>query len=123
MITGQVTGGGEAVISLRVRGPAGREADVGAVVDTGFTDYVTLPSTVISALGLPYEAPTQATLAAGHVIVMHYHRGSVYWHGGWQDVLILEAEGAPLVGMALLHGSDLHMRVTAGGDVSIEPVP
>ena len=122
MITGRVTAGGEAVISVRVRGPAGAETDIDAVIDTGFTDCLTLPPSVISALGLPYEAPTQAILAANHVIVMHYHRGSVWWQGAERNVLILEAEGVPLVGMAL-RGSDLHMRVIDGGELSIEPVP
>ena len=44
MIRGTVNSRLEAVVRLRVRGPAGVEADVDAVVDTGFTSALTLPA-------------------------------------------------------------------------------
>jgi predicted aspartyl protease len=52
MMTGEVTPDKEAVVKLILRGPAGDEQEVAAVLDTGFTEYMTLPPAVISALNL-----------------------------------------------------------------------
>ena len=38
MITGVVTDRLEAVIRLRVRGPAGQDQEIEAIIDTGFAD-------------------------------------------------------------------------------------
>jgi clan AA aspartic protease len=122
MITGVVTPYREAVIRLRVRGPAGNEEEVEAVIDTGFNRFLTLPSSLISLLGLPFEASTQATLADGRAVPMDYYRASVLWDGQDRAILVLAAEGGPLVGMSLLYGYDLRMRVVDGGLVTIEPL-
>lgn len=45
------------------------------------------------------------------------------WHGLPRPVECLVAEGAPLVGMTLLRGSALHIRVVEGGAVEIEELP
>jgi hypothetical protein len=37
--------------------------------------------------------------------------------------LVLEADGGPLVGMALLRGSRMTMDIEVGGTVMIEPLP
>jgi hypothetical protein len=50
MITGLVRGG-EARIRLTVRGPRGREEQVEAVVDTGYTAWLTLLRPAVAALG------------------------------------------------------------------------
>ena len=52
MITGRVTRTPEALVALRVSGPQGREIEIEAVLDTGFTDYLTLPPSVITELRL-----------------------------------------------------------------------
>ncbi len=43
MITGTITSDREAVFDLVVRGPRGQEHTLEAVIDTGFTSFVTLP--------------------------------------------------------------------------------
>jgi predicted aspartyl protease len=53
MIIGSVSATKEAVVRLRVRGPAGPGAEVDAVLDTGFTEYLTLPQAIITSLSLP----------------------------------------------------------------------
>lgn len=52
MIYGAVSARLEAVVPVRVRGPRGAILDLDAVVDTGFTASLTLPSTAVVALGL-----------------------------------------------------------------------
>ena len=47
MITGLVTADRQAIITLTVRGPAGQEHEIEAIVDTGFDGWLSLPSSVI----------------------------------------------------------------------------
>jgi clan AA aspartic protease len=122
MISGVVTPYREAVIRLRVRGPAGQEEEIDAVIDTGFNRYLTLPSSLVALLALPFEAPTQAMLADGQIVPMDYYRASIAWDGRDRQILVLEADGDPLVGMSLLYGYDLRVRVVDGGLVTIAPV-
>lgn len=53
MITGVVTAEREAVIGLKVQGPSGQTQKIQAVIDTGFTGWLTLPPSLIAALGCP----------------------------------------------------------------------
>jgi predicted aspartyl protease len=52
---------GEARIGLTVRGAGGREREIEAVIDTGFTGSLTLPPPVIAALRLRWRKPTEAS--------------------------------------------------------------
>ena len=55
----------EAVITLSVQGPEGQAREVDAVVDTGFTGFLTLPPALVAELGLTFETTGHATLADG----------------------------------------------------------
>lgn len=120
MITGSVTHDREAVIRMQVRGPAGQEVEIEAIIDTGFNRFLTLPSALVASLGLPFAALTQATLADGSVVAMEYYRATVLWNGQARDILVLMAEGEPLVGMSLLYGDELRIRVVERGLVTID---
>ena len=52
MITGVVTSQREAIVHLAVHDRDGREHEVEAIIDTGFDGSLTLPPSVIAALGL-----------------------------------------------------------------------
>lgn len=54
MITGVVNVNREAVIRLVVAGPSGQQQEIEAIVDTGFTGFLTLPPALIAALGLSW---------------------------------------------------------------------
>ena len=116
---GVVTSDREAVIRLRVRGPEAQEQELNAVIDTGFNDFLTLPPSVVGALGFPFAAPAEATLADGSIVQLNYHRANLIWDDDPRDVLILAAEGGPLVGMSMLYGYDLYLQATDGGTVTI----
>lgn len=122
MIQGIVTPEREALIRLIVRGPQG-QVEVEAVIDTGFNDFLTLSPLMVAGLGLPFEAPTQATFADGSTVSMHYHRASVDWDGAPRSILVLAADGGPLVGMSLLYGYDLFIETVDGGMVTITRRP
>ena len=54
MITGVVNSNREAIIRLVVAGPRGQQQDIEAIIDTGFTGFLTLPPALVAALGLPW---------------------------------------------------------------------
>lgn len=120
MISGAVTGNAaEARVDVAVRGPAGAERSISAVIDTGFTDQLTLPSSLVAELSLLPVARQHAILADGTVVVVNVHQAEVIWDGGIREVSVLATQGTPLVGMALLHGYHLGVDVVAGGSVQI----
>ncbi len=108
--------------------PLGASAEEGieieAVVDTGFDGELTLPRGLIRRLGYPYAGFTRGTLADGSAVRFDYHEGSLLWHGGEERaVVVLAADGNPLIGMALLRGSRLTIDAVPGGAVRIEEPP
>jgi hypothetical protein len=52
MIGGVVNARHAAIVRLRGRGPGGKELDVVAMIDSGFTASLTLPATIAATLGL-----------------------------------------------------------------------
>jgi hypothetical protein len=54
MMTGVVNADLEPLLRLTVRDAGSRPHDVEVVIDTGFNGFLTLPPTLIAALGLPW---------------------------------------------------------------------
>ncbi len=54
MITSTVTDG-QALIHLKVIGPQGQEQEVEALIDTGYSEFLTLAPSVVAALGLRWR--------------------------------------------------------------------
>ena len=120
MIEGVVNAAYEPVIALVVQGQSGQSRDIEAVVDTGFNGFLTLPTTLVSELGLPFVSIGRATLADGSEIAYDVYGATVLWDG---QALYVEADAAdstPLVGMLLLDGHDLNIQVRDGGRVVIQ---
>ncbi len=122
MITGRVASdGSEAVIPMTLlRGDAGETRPVEAVIDTGFTDRLTLPPDVVEELRLPFRGSVEVILADGVVETLPMYRARMLWHGKERTIRAYAAPGDPLVGMALLSGSELRMQIRGGGRVEIE---
>jgi clan AA aspartic protease len=123
MIIGTVNRRHEAVITLPVRDSSGRDRAVEAVLDTGFTGSLTLPSSLIESLDLPWRSRGGAVLANGKVEQCDIYAAVVVWDGIERSVLVEAMENVPLLGMAMLVGYDLRVRVIAGERVEIEAVP
>ena len=122
MIQGVVNAAYEPVITLALQGPSGQSRDIEAVVDTGFNGFLTLPAVLVSELGLPFISIGRATLADGNEIAYEVYGVAVLWHGHPIQVEADAADTTPLVGMLLLEGHDLSIRVRSGGAVVIQPV-
>ena len=123
MIRGIVNANAEAIVRLRLRGPGGVESDVDAMVDSGFTAYLTLPETVVSALGLVRENGGSAILGDGAASQFDVCTAEVDWGGTWRAVLVYVLGNEPLLGMRSMAGQKLVIDVVAGGLVEILPLP
>jgi clan AA aspartic protease len=113
--------GSEALLGVEVLSQA--EAPsllVEAVVDTGFTGHLTLPSATVEALGLPIIGSAESILADGSLVMEDVCLARVLWHGGERPVRVLVSEATPLLGMALMRGSELRVECVGGGEVSLE---
>ena len=122
MILGVVNAAHEAVITLSMQGPEGQAQEVDAVVDTGFTGFLTLPPALITELALPFETTGHATLADGSEVSFDTYRVTVLWEGQPRYVLADAADTTPLVGMLFLDMHDLSIQVRNGGRVLIEAI-
>jgi clan AA aspartic protease len=113
----------EAILRLRVRGPAGTAAEFEAVIDTGYTGLLTLPTAAAEALGLERGMGGQATLADGSTRRFDTFAAELEWGGGWRSVVVSALGAEVLVGMRLLSGHELRVQVTRSGSVEIAELP
>jgi predicted aspartyl protease len=120
VIIGQVSADREPVILLRIQNTAGDFVQIPAVIDTGFTEFLTVPPAIIVQLGLPYEGEIPMMLAADIPEDFDQHSAWVEWDGAIREVLALRAEGVALVGMGMLRGYRLTVDGIDGGPVTIE---
>ena len=121
MIEGVVNDALEAVVTLTLRGPAGQAQDIEAVLDTGYSGFLTLPNTVVTELGLPFAYIGRALLANDDEVTFDVYDVSVLWDGRPRHIKADATGSTPLVGMLLLDNHRLVMDVVRGGRVTIRP--
>ena len=122
MIHGTVNPRHEAVVTLRARTPGGAESDVDAIIDTGFTGFLTLPPALIAALNLPFRARVTIKLGDGTTRQFDTYDIEVDWDGVWRTVVATELDADPLLGMGLLAGHQVFIELVPGGVVDITPL-
>jgi clan AA aspartic protease len=119
MMQGTVNQNCEATLSVVVRSIDIMQ-NVNAVIDTGFSGFLTLPSSIITALDLTWKGRDVATLGDGTSCIFEVYIASVIWDGAYRTIDINESETIPLIGMRLLRGYDLRIQAIEGGLVTIE---
>lgn len=107
MIVGAMNSQREAIVRLVVVGPGGQERHIEAVLDTGYTGSLTLPSAVVSDLGLPFRGRGSVVLGDGSESEFDVHEATIAWAGERRSAAIDVAETDPLLGMGLLLGNEL----------------
>lgn len=90
------------------------------VVDTGFDGFLSLPSEIITRLGLPWTISNSATLGDGSETVFDFYTGTLIWDGQYRTIDIAASETDPLIGMAMLYAYRLQVDNIEGGIVKIE---
>ena len=93
---------------------------VEALLDTGFSENLTLPPDAVARLGLKYVYRIPLNLAGCQQIEGAVHEGFVKWFGRTRTIYVIAAEGQPLLGMSLLAGCKITIRVRPGGEALIE---
>lgn len=120
MIEGTVNSALEAVITVAVSGTTDRSRRVDALIDTGFTGDITLPSDVVRDLGLIRVGISSLELANGEEEDFDTYIATVDWPGNGRGVMVHGTASVPLVGMRLLEGHRLQVEVERDGRVLAE---
>lgn len=123
MITGTVSGDREIVIQLEVLAANQSPVSLQAVVDTGFNGFLTLPVDAVDVLEALPAGTRRAELGDGNIVELDVCSIKVKWHGEVREVLALQAEGTPLVGMSLLWRSRVQFDAQEDGAVTIDSIP
>ena len=93
---------------------------VEAVLDTGFGGDLTLPLDAVERLGLMYSHRVPLILAGDQRMECVVYQGFARWFGREREIYVIAAEGQPLLGMTLLDGCKITIRVRPGGEALIE---
>lgn len=120
MMQGVVNLSCEATISLVIRNANRQTQLINAVIDTGYTGFLSLPREIIVALDLPWTGIDRGTLGDGSEVTFEVYAATIIWDGQYRNIPVNEAETDPLVGMSLLYGYDLFIRAVEGGNVTIK---
>lgn len=120
MVTGEVNSENDATVRLVILGRNGRAKEIGAVIDTGFSGCLTLPSEIVGQLRLPWVSRQSGILADGSETFFDVYAATVVWDGKPRVVEVERANTDPLLGMSLLRGHSLRMDVMNRGRVTIE---
>ena len=123
MIVGEVNADLEAAIPILVRGANGAERQLFAVVDTGFTGFLTLPAGLVNSLDLEWLNLEDALLGDGSIHSFDVYRAIVIWNGEIREVEVNFTETAPLIGMAMLFRHNLQREAVIGGIVRVDSLP
>jgi clan AA aspartic protease len=122
MMQGYVNTGYEAVISLVIK-HNNKLKSINAVIDTGFTGFLSLPQSIIDELALPWSYSDFATLGDGSETLFDVHNATIIWDGKFQEIEINSADTDPLLGMKMLRGFRLQVDTVQGSLVTIEALP
>ena len=120
MMQGVVNQRCEATLPLFVRNASGQVQVIDAVIDTGFNGFLTLPSSIITALDLPWNGSDIVTLGDGSETFFDLYSVTVLWDGQYREIDVAESETDPLIGMSLLYKYGLRIDAVEGGIVRVE---
>ena len=122
MMMGSVNSRREAIIQFVLLGENHQRQAIKAVIDTGYSGFLTLPSAIITRLGLTWYMQEEGILGDGSLCMFNVFEATVIWDGQIKSIEINESETDPLVGMGLLDGYELNIQGFAGGLVTIKPL-
>jgi clan AA aspartic protease len=123
MILGGVNANREATIQVVILGPGGEPHKIEAIIDTGFTGFLTVPAALIQKLSLPWLCREPGVLADGSVENFDVHVATLMWNGERRTIEVDAVESESLLGMGMLDRHSLLIEVEEGGRVAISPLP
>jgi len=120
MMIGRFLPSREFAVELTLRDLEGEPTEVTAVVDTGFSGFLTVPFSVLKRLGLSQTDTEEATLADGSVLRFGVYEVTLDWDEDERTVPVYATESAALLGISMLLGSIGTFEFIDGGTVTIE---
>ena len=121
MITRSLNSKLEGYVPVTNQGPAG-QADLEAIVDTGFNGFLSLAPQQIAELDLEWSRYETAELADAQEFLASLFTAEVFWDGTWKTIEVAALGSTPLLGMQLLHGCRLLIDVVENGQLTIKPL-
>ena len=100
----------------------GDSVPVAALIDTGFTEWLTLPPDAIGQLGLRLVGNASLIFGNSAIEEIDIYEGRVYWCGFWRTIQVHELPGVPTIGMELLRGYRVVFDALGDGVVDVEPM-
>jgi predicted aspartyl protease len=91
MITGIVNVNGEAIVRIVVGNLDKQRVAVDAIIDTGYTGFLTLPPSTIAELNLPWRGSEEGILGDGSTQRFDVYSATVIWDGGFRTIKINES--------------------------------
>jgi clan AA aspartic protease len=120
MMQGLVSQNCEAMLRLVVGSVGSQRQVIDAVIDTGFTGFLTLPTSILISLELSAYRREEGTLGDGSTRIFDVYRGLVNWDGEYRPIDINASETEPLIGMGLLYGYRIQFDAIEGGILTIQ---
>lgn len=96
--------------------------EITALIDTGFNGYLTLPGRLLEAMQPVSAGTRRVELGDGRITELEIFLIHIPWNGKPREILAMQSESQPLVGMSLLWGHRLEVEVETDGHVLIEKV-
>lgn len=121
MISGEFTEDDQIIVRVSLLGTDGEQAEIDAILDTGFSDALMVPDAVIKRLGLVELDTVQAIMADGRGAYLSVYEAVVEWDGEERTIPVFAGGGKALLGMALLRGCLGTFEFFPGGLITIEP--
>ena len=90
------------------------------VVDTGFTDDLTLPPAEVSRLGLEFEYELIVNLANDTDAVVRVYTATILWQAEQRELRVFATGQRPLLGTGLLANCELVTRFCENGLLTVE---
>jgi clan AA aspartic protease len=118
MMQGYVNENYEAVLTVVVKN-GNKFKSINAVIDTGFTGFLSLPIAIITELDLSWNYRDRGTLGDGSETLFDIYDAMVIWNGQYREIEVNRAETDPLIGMSLFRGYRLQIDTIPGGLVTI----
>lgn len=118
MMQGYVNQNCEATILVVVRNNTNLKS-IRAVIDTGFTGFLSLPNDIITELDLSWSYRDRGTLGDGSEVLFDIYDAVAIWDGKSQEIEVNSAETDSLIGMSMLRGYRLQIDAIEGGLVTI----
>ncbi len=122
MMQGFVNQNCEAIIQVAVGYGNKRKQMVNAVIDTGFTGFLSLPQSIITSLELPWHFRDLGTLGDGSEAIFEMYKATIIWDGRERIIDVAASEADPLIGMSLLYGFKVQIDAVEDGVVTIEAI-